>query len=113
VNVNGALTLGENIGDNGGLKQAWDAYGAWKAKNPGKATTVPGLTDAQLFFVSAAQVWCTESSPEFERLLVQTDEHSPSRFRVVGPAVNHPHFAEAFSCAPGTPMNPVKKCEVW
>jgi predicted metalloendopeptidase len=115
VAVNGKLTLGENIADNGGLKQAWDAFQELKKRNGGKAETVPGLTADQLFFVAAAQVWCTESSPEFQRLLVQTDEHAPSQFRVKGPALNHPAFARAFSCKAGTPMNPpaADRCEVW
>ena len=72
-----------------------------------------GLTEDQLFFVAAGQVWCAEATKEAERLQVQTDPHSPSKFRVMGPMVNHPGFAGAFSCAPGTPMNPPAKCEVW
>jgi predicted metalloendopeptidase len=115
VAVNGKLTLGENIADSGGLKQAWEAFHAHTKRTGGKAETVSGLTADQLFFVAAAQVWCTETSPEFQRLLVQTDEHSPSQFRVMGPALNHPAFATAFSCKPGTPMNPpaAGRCEVW
>jgi putative endopeptidase len=72
-----------------------------------------GLSADQLFFVAAGQVWCNESSPEFERLLVQTDPHSPGKYRVNGSLANHPAFAETFACAPGTPMNPAEKCEVW
>ncbi|MEO8195701.1 MAG: M13 family metallopeptidase [Thermoanaerobaculia bacterium] len=112
VHVNGKLTLGENIADNGGLKQAWDVLQA-RQKERGEGPTVAGLTEDQLFFVAAAQVWCAKATPEAERLQVQTDPHSPSRFRVMGPMVNHPGFAGAFSCAPGTPMNPPNKCEVW
>jgi predicted metalloendopeptidase len=112
VAVNGKLTLGENIGDNGGLKQAWDALQKRQAER-GEGAKVAGLTEDQLFFVAAAQVWCTEASKEFDRLLVQTNPHSPSKFRVVGPMVNHPGFAPTFACAAGTPMNPKEKCEVW
>jgi len=112
VKVNGKLTLGENIADNGGLKQAWDVLQE-RQKLRGEGPTVAGLTEDQLFFVAAAQVWCTEATKEAERLQVQTDPHSPSKFRVIGPMVNHPGFAGAFACAPGTPMNPAAKCEVW
>ncbi len=112
VHVNGELTLGENIADNGGLKEAWDVLQKKQAER-GEGPKVAGLTEDQLFFVAAAQVWCTESTKESERLQVQTDPHSPSRFRVIGPLVNHPGFAGTFSCAPGTAMNPPGKCEVW
>ncbi len=112
VKVNGELTLGENIADNGGLKQAWDVLQRAQAAR-GEGPAVAGLSEDQLFFVAAAQVWCTEATPESERLLVQTDPHSPSRFRVVGPMVNHPGFAAAFACPAGAPMNPATKCEVW
>jgi predicted metalloendopeptidase len=113
VKVNGELTLGENIADNGGLKQAWAAFQRYQGEHPDAAKGVGSLTADQLFFVSAAQVWCTESSPEFLRMLVATDPHSPSTFRVSGPLVNHPAFAQAFSCAEGKPMNPPQKCTVW
>ena len=112
VKVNGKLTLGENIADNGGLKQAWDVLQE-RQKVRGEGPTVAGLSEDQLFFVAAAQVWCTEATKESQRLQVQTDPHAPSKFRVVGPMVNHPGFAGAFSCQPGSPMNPVQKCEVW
>lgn len=113
VHVNGALTLGENIGDIGGMKQAWDAYKAVERANGRPEPAFAGLSSDQLFFVAAAQVWCTEVAPEFFRLLVQTDPHSPSQFRVNGTVINHPAFGPAFSCAAGTPMNPKEKCEVW
>lgn len=112
VKVNGELTLGENIADNGGLKQAWQVLQQRQLER-GEGPKVAGLTEDQLFFVAAAQVWCTEATPEAERLQVQTDPHSPSRFRVVGPMVNHPGFAATFACPAGAPMNPAEKCAVW
>jgi len=113
VHVNGALTLGENIADIGGLKQAWDAYRKWKAAQPGEVPGLAGLTSDQLFWVNAAQVWCTEVSPELNRMLVQTDPHSPSRFRVLGTLSDQPAFAATFGCKEDAPMNPAAKCEVW
>lgn len=113
LNVQGDLTLGENIADIGGLKQSWEAYRRWKERLPGEAPTVPGLTDEQLFFVAYAQVWCAEMTPEVVRMRVTVDTHSPPQFRVIGPVSNHPAFGETFQCEPGTPMNPRDKCVVW
>jgi predicted metalloendopeptidase len=113
LRVNGKLTLGENIADVAGLKQAWVAYQAWKKRHGGAAPTVPGLTADQLFFVAQAQAWCTVTTPEAERLRSATDGHSLSRFRVNGPVANHPAFGATFQCPAGAPMNPADKCVVW
>jgi len=112
--LNGKLTLGENIADNGGIKQAYVAYKAYEAKHPGsEKPAVPGMTNDQLLFVAFAQTWCSLATPEIERVLVTVDPHSPPRFRVTGPLVNYPQFAETFQCAAGTPMHPADTCEVW
>ncbi|MGD8377286.1 MAG: M13 family metallopeptidase [Acidobacteriota bacterium] len=113
VNVNGDLTLGENIADIGGLKEAYAAYKLWEARNGNPEPFVEGLTNEQLFFVAWSQVWCTVGSDEYFRLQVTTDPHSPGQFRAVGPVTQHPAFAEAFACEPDTPMNPAEKCQVW
>lgn len=112
VPVNGQLTLGENIADLGGLKQAHAAYMAWEEQH-GAEPAVEGLTNEQLLFVAFGQVWCGLASPEAERMLVTTDSHSPPQFRVTGPVSNNPAFAAAFQCEVGTPMNPENQCEVW
>ena len=106
LHVNGELTLGENIADIGGLKQAHRAYKRWEERHGTPPTAVDGLTNEQLLFVAWGQAWCTVSSPELERLRVTTDPHSPPRFRVIGPMAHIPAFAEAFSCAPGHPGEP-------
>ncbi len=114
LKLNGKLTLGENIADNGGIKQAYSAYKAYESKHPGAETpAVDGLTNDQLLFVAFAQTWCSLATPEIERVLVTTDPHSPPRFRVNGPLSNYPQFAETFRCAEGTPMHPANACEVW
>ena len=114
LKLNGKLTLGENIADNGGIKEAYLAYKAYEAKHPEAATpAVDGLTNDQLLFVGFAQTWCSLATPEIERVLVTVDPHSPPRFRVNGPLSNYAKFAETFSCAEGTPMNPANACEVW
>ncbi len=111
--VNGELTLGENIADIGGVKEAYGAYKAWEARNGAPAPAVAGLTNDQLFFVSWSQAWCGLATEERLRLQVTTDPHSPDHFRALGPLTQAPAFAAAFQCAAGTPMNPVSRCEVW
>ncbi len=111
--VNGQLTLGENIADIGGVKEAYGAYKTWEARNGASAPAVEGLTNDQLFFVAWSQAWCGLATDERLRLQVTTDPHSPDRFRAVGPLTQAPAFAAAFQCAAGTPMNPVERCEVW
>jgi len=109
VFVNGKLTQGENIADNGGVKNAFraatQAIGESHMKDP---SIVPGLNNGQLVFVAFAQTWCEKATDAFYRVQVQTDPHSPAKFRVMGPLMNHPGFADAFNCPSGTPMNPKK-----
>lgn len=106
VHVKGALTLGENIADLGGLKIALKAYQ--------RATPVqPKPEDYQRFFVAYAQSWCGKATPEYEKNIVQVDPHSPARFRVNGVVVNMPEFGEAFSCKEGQAMSPKVRCQVW
>ena len=114
LNLNGKLTLGENIADNGGIKQAYAAYKAYEASHPGaEKPAVEGLTNDQLFFVAFAQTWCSLATPEIERVLVTVDPHSPPRFRVNGPLVNYDQFASTFQCPEGAAMRPASICEVW
>ena len=102
LHVNGKLTLGENIADIGGLKLAYLAMQRALAAKPQAA--IDGRTPDQRFFIAFAQFWRAKMTPEVERLLVQTDTHSPARFRVQGAVANMPEFARAFSCAAGDPM---------
>ena len=113
LSVNGKLTLGENIADFGGIKAAFRSWHAWAGRNGEPAPYVPGFTNDQLFFLGFAQSWCAVFSPEYLRMLMTIDPHAPPNFRVNGPLSNFPAFAETFQCKAGTPMNPVKRCEVW
>ncbi len=113
VHVDGKLTLGENIGDIGGVKESYVALEQRQERLGAGDPAVAGLTDEQLFFVSWGQVWCTVATGEYERMQVTTDPHAPARFRVNGPLTLNPAFAEAFQCAEGTPMAPAERCEVW
>ncbi|KAF5280979.1 hypothetical protein FQR65_LT14903 [Abscondita terminalis] len=114
LNVNGVLTQGENIADNGGIKEAYFAYKKWLSRN-GDEPKLPGLdyTPKQLFWISVASCWCSKERKEIIEQVLMGDEHSPSRFRVIGPLSNFEEFATDFKCAPGTKMNPKHKCKVW
>ena len=111
VHLNGRLTLGENIGDIGGLKMMISAL---RAKRQGQPTSrVGGFNDEQQAFIAFAQVWCTNYRPEAARTQALTNPHSTAQWRVNGPVSNNPDFASAFQCAVGSPMAPSDRCTVW
>ncbi|KPP69864.1 membrane metallo-endopeptidase-like 1-like [Scleropages formosus] len=112
-NVSGISTLGENIADNGGVRQAYKAYMKW-VEREGEEQRLPGLdlNHKQLFFLNFAQVWCGSYRPEYASQSIKTDSHSPLEYRVMGSLQNFNSFSEAFSCKPGSPMNPVVKCRL-
>ncbi|XP_043483736.1 neprilysin-2 isoform X2 [Leptopilina heterotoma] len=114
LNLNGINTQGENIADNGGIKESYLAYQEWVERN-GHEPKLPGLkyTPSQLFWISAAQTWCSKYRPETLKLRITTGVHSPGEFRVLGPLSNRPEFAKDFNCPIGSTMNPKKKCFVW
>lgn len=117
-NVNGKLTLGENLADNGGAARAWDAWNL-KIKEKGQNDAdfdLPGLSKwshNQLFWVGFAQVWCGRVRTETAVSRIRNDPHSPPMFRVAGTVENSKNFAEAFKCKPDSPMNPTNKCLLW
>jgi len=111
VKVNGKLTLGENTADSGGLRIALMAYLASEAGRDQK--TLDGFTPAQRVFLGFGQIWCESRRPEFERVLAQTDPHSPGRYRVNGVVSNMPEFQKAFSCKADAPMVRGNACRVW
>ncbi|KAF9904445.1 hypothetical protein EC991_002663 [Linnemannia zychae] len=118
--VDGQLTLGENIADNGGLKQSFRAWQARLKADPSgkkfKNYQLPNLekyTREQLFFISYGRLWCSKERPEYLMKLIRTNPHSPSRWRINGAVQNSREFSQAFKCPAGSPMNPDKKCQVW
>nr|XP_039257034.1 endothelin-converting enzyme 2-like isoform X3 [Styela clava] len=116
-NINGNITVGENIADNGGLRLAYDAYMHWRENGDAdlEDPLLPSLnyTRDQLFFIGFAQLWCSVSTPEYMKKSVLVSVHSPSKIRVLGTASNSKEFAKAFQCPIGSPMNPENKCSVW
>ncbi len=111
VKLNGKLTLGENIADNGGVKLAFAAYRALTRGT--KEGIADGFSEDQQFFLSIGQVWCSKQRDEYARMAAQIDPHSPAKWRVNGSLKNSNEFAQAFACEPGTAMNPTNKCTVW
>ncbi|HEY5924959.1 MAG TPA: M13 family metallopeptidase, partial [Kofleriaceae bacterium] len=110
--VNGALTLGENIADLGGVKMAFKAYRALRSSAQ-KVIVADGFTEDQQFFLGVAQAWCSRVRPAEAQRLLTSDPHAPPKFRVYGALRNLPEFSQAFQCAPGTPMHPAQTCSVW
>jgi putative endopeptidase len=111
-NVNGQLTLGEDIADNGGVKLAFHAYRTLR-DGADKHYVADGLTEDQQFFLGVGQAWCSNIRPDFATSLLTTDVHAPDKWRVYGALVNDPDFAKAFRCKSGSKMRPAKTCSVW
>ena len=112
LHVNGKLTLGENIGDLGGLSIAYTALQHALEGKP--RTKIDGFTPEQRFFLAWAQIWRRKSTPEALRLQVRTDPHSWARFRTNGPLANLKEFYEAFGCTDGPMVRPEGlRAEIW
>ena len=116
--VNGRLTLGENIGDLGGLSIALKAYEIAlerEGKTLDDADVLDGHTAAQRFFLSYARSWREKMRREFLETTVATDEHPPSEFRANGVVKNIDAFAEAFGLQPGDALYlpPEERVRIW
>jgi len=113
INLNGKFTLGENIGDLGGLSVAYTAY---KLSLEGKPSPViDGFTGEQRFFIGWGQVWRRKYREAEMRKRIKTDPHSPSQYRCNGIVSNLDGFYEAFDVKPQTPMYiaPDKRVRIW
>ncbi|MGL5597896.1 MAG: M13 family metallopeptidase, partial [Aeromonas sp.] len=111
--VNGQFTLGENIGDLGGLTIAYKAY---QLSLDGKAAPVlDGFTGEQRFFLGWAQVWKGMYRPELMQMLLRSDPHSPPEYRVNGVVPNIPAFYKAFNIQPTDKLylSPDKRVKIW
>uniref|UniRef100_A0A1I8P4T7 Peptidase M13 N-terminal domain-containing protein n=1 Tax=Stomoxys calcitrans TaxID=35570 RepID=A0A1I8P4T7_STOCA len=114
--IDGELTLGENIADNGGMREAFYAYRLFVKENGKEKMRLPGLehySHEQLFFISFGNLWCEAFTPAASRYAVE-DSHCPGRFRLKGVLSNSEEFADTFKCPRGSGMNPrAKKCRIW
>ncbi|HVX41580.1 MAG TPA: M13 family metallopeptidase [Gemmatimonadaceae bacterium] len=103
THVNGKLTLGENIGDLGGLKIAYLAMEK-SMKEKGRQPNIDGFTPEQRFFLGWAQVWRTLQRDQAAKAQVNTNPHAPAKWRVDGPLSNMPEFKAAWGCKDGDAM---------
>ncbi|WP_167147464.1 M13-type metalloendopeptidase [Actinomyces sp. ZJ308] len=117
--VNGALTIGENIGDLGGLGIALKAYALALADSGigsvDQAPVIDGLTGLQRFFYSWARIWRSKNRPDYAELLLTVDPHSPAEFRCNGIVRNVDAFYKAFDVAPDDALwlAPEKRVSIW
>lgn len=113
LNVNGEFTLGENIGDLGGLSIAIKAYKA--TLNGKEAPVMDGFTGMQRVFLGWGQVWAEKIREEALRSQIANDPHSPALFRVNGTLRNVPEFYEAFNVKPGDSLYlaPEQRVKIW
>jgi len=112
--LKGALTLGENTADNGGLRIAYLALlDTLAAEGKSIGDKIDGYTEAQRYFLGFAQVWCQNQTEKSARQSALTDPHSPGKWRVNGTVQNFDEFGKAFGCTKGQPMYPVNSCRVW
>ena len=111
--INGNLTLGENIGDNGGLNVAYRAFQNSMKKNPLK--NKDGFTPEQRFFLSWARVWAGNARPEYLELIINTDPHSPNEARVNAALPHIDGWYEAFNIKKGDKLFIPKKrrAQIW
>lgn len=113
LNVNGKLTLGENIGDLSGVTIAYKAYKA--SLNGKESPVIDGLTGDQRFFMGYAQIWRSKIVEKSLRNRVATDPHSPGEFRALGSLSNMNEFYKAFDVQEGDAMYiaPEKRVKIW
>ncbi|CAF0915198.1 unnamed protein product [Adineta ricciae] len=116
IHSNGNQTQGEDIADNGGLREAFFAYQKFTKASPNADKRLPGLSKyspTQMFFINYAHTWCAKMTDSYALDRVLSDVHSLGQFRVIGPTSNFVEFDRAFNCKPGQGNSRVKKCTVW
>ena len=114
VNLNGKLTLGENLGDLSGVEASYAAYKKYTAKH-GEPPVIDGLTGDQRFFIAYAQAWQEKDREDAERQQIITDPHSPGKYRVNGVVRNVDAWYKAFNVQPGDKLYlpPEQRVHIW
>ena len=114
LHANGALTLGENLADHGGLNIAYNAFQMWQNEH-GRLPDDNGFTPEQRFFLSYANVWAGSISPEMLRYLTMMDVHSVMFLRVNGGLAQCDYWYDAFNIQPGDALYvaPENRVKVW
>lgn len=113
--INGRLTLGENIGDNGGLNISFRAFQNVLKENPAVGKTIDGFTPEQRFFLSWATVWAGNARPEFIDRQIKTDPHSPAEARVNAALPQIDAWYKAFNIKKGDKLflDKKKRAHIW
>lgn len=114
VKVDGKFTLGENIGDLGGINAAYDGLQLYLKEN-GNPGLIDGFTPEQRLFISWATIWRSKMRDEALKNQVKTDPHSPGMYRAYVPLLNLETFHQAFDIKPGDGMYvaPEKRVLIW
>lgn len=112
--VDGKFTLGENIGDLGGINAAYDGLQLYLKEN-GNPGLIDGFTPEQRLFISWATIWRSKMRDEAIKNQVKTDPHSPGMYRAYVPLLNLETFHQAFNIQPGDGMylEPAKRVKIW
>jgi predicted metalloendopeptidase len=113
LHINGELSQGENVADLGGIKLSYTAF--MKTPEGMSGVKIDGFTPQQRFFLSFASMYKELDRPEILRLWLQTDPHSPGRYRVIGALSNMDEFAKAFDVPEGSPMRrpAADRVDIW
>ena len=102
LHINGELTQGENIADLAGISMGYEAFK--KTDQYKKNEMIAGLNPSQRFFLGYALAWMINERPETIANQVRSNEHSPAKFRVIGPLANMPEFFATFDIKEGDAM---------
>ncbi|KHN75499.1 Neprilysin-2 [Toxocara canis] len=116
THIDGRLTVGENIADNGGIRAAYKAMKRVTRRNRMRHKKLKGLehySDDQLFFINSAYTWCAISRPQAVLDSLLNDGHSPHRYRVNIMMSNQPEFIEGFNCPTSSRMVLSRTCRLW
>lgn len=94
------------------MKAAYKAYTEWSNHT---VSVHPGVkfTSKQMFWVSAAQMWCSAQREQAMKEILGKGSQPPDRYRILGSLMSSDKFADDFKCQTGSPMNPVDRCAVW
>lgn len=113
LRLDGERTLEENTADLGGLAAAFDAWTAWADERGPGHPSLAGISDAQLFFLAYAQMWCERMNAGAQIATAWFGEHATGRIRVNATLAQFSPFADAFACAPHAPMVAARPCRAF
>lgn len=111
--LNGRSTQRENIADNGGIEIAYLAYKKWVEVHGPEMIYSKKWSQSQLFWISAAKMWCTKYRSEELINKISNDVYTPAEFRVLGSFSNRPEFTKDFNCSSDSKMIAKNICSVW